>query len=85
LANARTGDQAAEFENFAQKLSDASKVQAKDVARIALRSCDANQLYSVPMADGRWAWRMKRALPELYYGTLSPKILAFLAKRAAAL
>jgi len=39
---------------------------AEDVARRALASVDRNELYSVPMADGRWFWRLKRVAPHLF-------------------
>ncbi len=84
IDNARKGDQGAEFEKIAHTLSNASKIQAADVARIALKCCDENRLSSVPMADGRWAWRLKRTLPELYYGTLSPRLLQLMGRRSAA-
>ncbi|MBW2460085.1 MAG: SDR family NAD(P)-dependent oxidoreductase [Deltaproteobacteria bacterium] len=47
----------------ANKMMDASKVQAPDVARAALAAVHRGQLYSVPMRDGRMYWRLKRALP----------------------
>lgn len=40
-----------------------SKMSADDVARFALDKADRNELYAVPMADGRWMWRLKRAAP----------------------
>jgi len=39
---------------------------AADVARAALASVDRNDLHSVPMADGRWFWRLKRVAPALF-------------------
>jgi short-subunit dehydrogenase len=39
---------------------------AEDVARAALASCEGGHLYSVPMADGRMFWRLKRLAPESY-------------------
>jgi NAD(P)-dependent dehydrogenase (short-subunit alcohol dehydrogenase family) len=38
------------------------------IARAALRSVEAGELYSIPMADGRWSWRLKRLAP----GAFSP-------------
>ncbi len=46
------------------KLMDRSKAQAPDVARAALAAVRADRLYAVPMSDGRFAWRVKRATPE---------------------
>src|SRR5579872_529825 len=36
---------------------------ADEVARYALDACRRNALYAIPMADGRWLWRFKRASP----------------------
>lgn len=37
---------------------------ADAVAQAALEAVERGDLYAVPMADGRWAWRFKRLLPE---------------------
>ena len=34
-----------------------------EVVLAALSAVDRNELYQVPMADGRWLWRPKRASP----------------------
>ena len=31
----------------------------------AASGLDAGRLYAVPHRDGRWIWRLKRAVPEL--------------------
>lgn len=41
------------------------------VARAALATVDAGKLYSVPMADGRWLWRLKRLSPPLFHWVLA--------------
>jgi NAD(P)-dependent dehydrogenase (short-subunit alcohol dehydrogenase family) len=46
-----------------EKLMDKSKIQADDVARLALDACARNELYALPHADGRWLWRLKRFVP----------------------
>jgi len=46
-----------------ERLMNASKLQAPEVAQAALEAVHANELYSVPMRDGRMFWRLKRALP----------------------
>ena len=46
----------------AAKLIAAGKT-AEEVARYALHSVEKGELYSVPMADARWLWRVKRASP----------------------
>ncbi len=35
----------------------------EEVVAAALQSVERNELYCVPMADARWFWRLKRALP----------------------
>jgi short-subunit dehydrogenase len=42
----------------------AKGADVEPVVRAALASVERGDLYCVPMADGRWAWRLKRALPE---------------------
>ena len=49
-----------------EKLMTRSKIQADDVARIALDTAAANELYALPHADGRWMWRLKRWAPASY-------------------
>jgi hypothetical protein len=43
-----------------------SKIQADDVARIALDTAAADELYALPHADGRWMWRLKRWAPDRF-------------------
>jgi NAD(P)-dependent dehydrogenase (short-subunit alcohol dehydrogenase family) len=49
-----------------------SALQANDVARIALEHVEKNQLFCVPMSDGRLMWRIKRVMPSLMPAILSP-------------
>ena len=49
---------------------------ARGVARAALSAVDASAFYSVPMADGRWLWRLKRLAPSVFR-----RLLALGAKR----
>ena len=49
----------------AHKLVDGGKT-AEAVARSAIAAVDRDQLHAVPMADGLWAWRLKRALPAAF-------------------
>jgi short-subunit dehydrogenase len=46
----------------AQSLVD-SGTSAESVARAAIAAVDRRAVYSVPMADGRWMWRVKRMAP----------------------
>lgn len=50
--------------------------EAEDIARASLRAVEARDLYCVPMSDGRWMWRMKRAIPHSY-----GKVAGMIAKR----
>lgn len=61
-----------------------SKVQADDVARAVLAACERNELYVLPMAAGRWMWRLKRLMPERYHTKLMPKALERLAGKEPA-
>ncbi len=68
---------------LAKKLMSRSKLHASDVARAALEGAAKNELYVVPMADGRWMWRLKRLAPRLFQKTLVPKAAAELVKRSS--
>jgi short-subunit dehydrogenase len=43
----------------------------EEVVKFALRSVDRGELHAVPMADGRWLWRLKRAAPGSFHGILA--------------
>jgi NAD(P)-dependent dehydrogenase (short-subunit alcohol dehydrogenase family) len=70
------------IKSLAEERMAASNLKADDVARIALASCDRDELYCVPMMDGRWAWRLKRLLPESYHRQITPRLLRFATARA---
>ena len=38
----------------------------EEVARATLAAVKRRELYALPMADGRWAWRMKRIAPDRF-------------------
>ena len=67
----RTADPARR--HVAEKMMARAKVQAPEVARAALASVDARQLYCLPHADGAWVWRLKRLAPERFYQVLVPQ------------
>ncbi|MGZ3439178.1 MAG: SDR family NAD(P)-dependent oxidoreductase [Polyangia bacterium] len=46
-----------------EKMMSRATVQADDVARFALDCARRDELYALPHADGRWAWRLKRWAP----------------------
>jgi short-subunit dehydrogenase len=56
----------ADTRDLAEKLI-ARGIDAPTVARAALASVERGELYSVPMADGRWAWRLRRAAPGSFH------------------
>ena len=52
-----------------------------EVVLAALSAVDRNELYCVPMADGRWLWRLKRASPRLL-GKLLAQREKFVSRRS---
>jgi NAD(P)-dependent dehydrogenase (short-subunit alcohol dehydrogenase family) len=54
----------------AEKLMKRSRVQADDVAKIALRAAEKNELYALPHIEGRAMWGVKRLAPRTFYGQL---------------
>lgn len=63
------------------KLMRRGSLQAPDVARFALGAADAGDLYALPHADGRWAWRLKRLAPETFQSLIVPRAAAKIAKK----
>lgn len=55
----------------AEKMMKGSRVQADDVARIALRAAQKNELYALPHIEGRAIWGVKRLAPRTFYGPLA--------------
>src|ERR1700722_5797766 len=49
----------------AKGLVDGGK-SAEAIARAAIASVDRGELYALPMADGRWLWRVKRIAPAAF-------------------
>jgi short-subunit dehydrogenase len=66
-----------------QTFMDRAKMTANDVARFALEEADAGRLYAVPMADGRWMWRVKRLAPNSYYSRLGPVVQSAIRRQMA--
>lgn len=64
MANSRSDALTPGLDKLVAERMSTSRIQAEDVARIALNACDKNQLYAVPMQDGKWLWRIKRLAPE---------------------
>jgi short-subunit dehydrogenase len=78
--NARGEDPA--MTESVEALMDRTKIQAPQVARLALDGADAGDLYVVPHSDGRWFWRIKRAAPQGYFA-LMPRLLNAMRRRAS--
>ncbi len=67
--------------HIAEKLMSRAKLQAPDVARVALAAVDNAELYALPHRDGAWAWRLKRLAPERFYQTIVPRMFQKVVKR----
>ncbi len=63
-----------------ERMMASAKIQAPDVARIALDEAQRGSLYILPHRDGRVMWRLKRFSPSLFH-RLTPKLLALRARR----
>jgi NAD(P)-dependent dehydrogenase (short-subunit alcohol dehydrogenase family) len=66
-----------------EKMMRFNKIQADGVARFALDACEAGELHALPHADGRWLWRLKRAIPSKF-PILAAKALKARAKKNGA-
>lgn len=81
MAAARlTGEEA--MSGAAAGLMDAAKIQAADVARIALDAANRSALYVLPHRDGRMMWRFKRLVPGTFHRMI-PRLMN-LRRRASA-
>jgi short-subunit dehydrogenase len=76
-ASARAG---ASTKDLGAKVLARSKVTAADVARAAIDGAARGDFIVIPMAEGRWAWRVKRLLPERIFG-IGRLIVAIEARR----
>jgi short-subunit dehydrogenase len=56
-----------------EKLMSRATVQAEGVAKAAISGVERGDLYVLPHRDGRWLWRLKRAVPSLFHDALSSK------------
>jgi NAD(P)-dependent dehydrogenase (short-subunit alcohol dehydrogenase family) len=57
-----------------KKLADNLMRRARpveEVVRSALASVERGELYALPMADARWLWRLKRAVPGSFRGLVA--------------
>jgi len=72
-----------EAQGNAERLMKNSKIQAPDVAQLALAACDKDQLYCVPMMDGKLARGLKGLAPETFYRRIMPTMFAAMRKLQA--
>jgi NAD(P)-dependent dehydrogenase (short-subunit alcohol dehydrogenase family) len=54
------------MKEIAERLMGRSTISADSIARASLAAMERGDLYAVPMADGRWLWRLKRYSPAAY-------------------
>lgn len=66
IARSGRGAVTERLRGFIEQQMSRSRVQAPDVARAALAAVAKNQLYVLPMADGRALWRLRRLHPERF-------------------
>jgi short-subunit dehydrogenase len=66
IAASARGSTAQDMRPVVEKMMARAKIQANDVARLALEAAARGQLYALPHADGRWMWRFKRLAPMRY-------------------
>ncbi len=67
IMNSGRGTTTDEDKEFVAHLMERSKIQAPEVASLALDAVARNDLYCVPMRDGRMAWLAKRMNPRRFY------------------
>lgn len=67
--------------DFIHKLMDRTRVQAEDVARLALKGCDDGDLYVFPHLKAKVIQAVKRALPDALHGPLTARLLQRLSRR----
>ena len=60
------GEDAQWLREMVSKLVGGAPVEADEVARECVRAVERDEFYVVPMASGRWAWRLKRLSPEVF-------------------
>jgi NAD(P)-dependent dehydrogenase (short-subunit alcohol dehydrogenase family) len=72
--SARTTNDDLDAIPLVEKMMRAARLQADDVARLALDGVQADERYVLPHWDGRWAWRLKRLIPDGFLRLL-PKAL----------
>ena len=54
------------MKQLAEAIMGRATASADAIARAAIASLERGDLYAVPMADGRWLWRLKRYAPAAF-------------------
>lgn len=80
IDSSRGGD--GKEKKVAEKLMAMSKIDANDVARIALDGAAKGELYILPHTEGRYIWRIKRMNPARFV-QMAPKMMRRLMDRFA--
>ena len=80
IGRSSRGDVDGRMRDLMEKLMARSRLQAPEVARAALAGVEKNQLYVVPMADGRALWRLKRLAPERFYQLVGGRVMKMLGR-----
>lgn len=78
IATSQRGD--ASTMALGHKVLATGRVGATEVARAALRAAERDEFMVIPMASGRWAWRLKRLAPRRFIG-VGRYVLAGMARR----
>ena len=74
IVESARGPADASLKKVARGLMAASKLDAADVARAALRASANGELYCVPMNDARAMWALKRLSPEQWSARIGPAV-----------
>jgi NAD(P)-dependent dehydrogenase (short-subunit alcohol dehydrogenase family) len=54
------------MKELAEGLMGRSNISADTIARASVAAMERGDFYAVPMADGRWLWRLKRYVPAAF-------------------
>lgn len=71
IVESRRGVTSTKRDDQVLRWMEKSKVQAPEVAKIAIDAVEAGKLYAQPMGYARMAWRLKRSAPQRFYDLMS--------------
>ena len=55
------------MQTLKKEMATGKAATAKTIARAAIHSMEKRKLYSFPDSETRWAWRIKRLMPQTFY------------------